>query len=49
VAGLKGVYPIVLGSGKRLFRDSDQVRKLDLVDSKVTGTCGSLLTYRPAG
>jgi dihydrofolate reductase len=42
------VYPIVLGSGKRLFRDTDQVRKLRLVDSKPTSTGGVLLTYRPA-
>jgi dihydrofolate reductase len=42
------VYPIVLGSGKRLFRDSDQVRTLSLVDSKPTSTGGVILTYRPA-
>lgn len=41
------VYPLVLGSGKRLFRDSDQVRKLHLVDSKPTSTGGVILTYRP--
>src|SRR6058998_610353 len=28
------VFPLVLGSGKRLFRDADQVRKLNLVDSR---------------
>jgi len=44
-----GVYPILLGSGKKLFRDADEVRKLDLVDSKPTATGGLLLTYRPAG
>jgi dihydrofolate reductase len=42
------VYPIVLGSGKRLFREADQVRKLSLVDSKPTSTGGVILTYRPA-
>ncbi|HEU4354194.1 MAG TPA: dihydrofolate reductase family protein [Actinomycetota bacterium] len=42
------IFPIVLGSGKRLFRDSDQVRKLRLVDSKPTTTGGLMLTYRPA-
>lgn len=41
------IFPIVLGSGKRLFRDDDQVRKLELVDSTVTTTGGLLLTYRP--
>ena len=42
------VFPIVLGSGKRLFRDVDGVRRLSLVDSKTTSTGGVLLTYRPA-
>jgi dihydrofolate reductase len=42
------VYPVVLGSGKRLFREADQVRKLSLVDSKPTSTGGVILTYRPA-
>jgi dihydrofolate reductase len=42
------VYPIVLGSGKRLFREADQVRKLSLVDSKPTSTGGVILTYRSA-
>jgi dihydrofolate reductase len=41
------VYPIVLGSGKRLFPEDDQVRKLRLVDSKPTTTGGLLLTYEP--
>jgi dihydrofolate reductase len=42
------VFPIVLGSGKRLFREADQAVKLRLVDSKATGTGGVMLTYRPA-
>lgn len=42
------VFPIVLGSGKRLFRDVDQVRHLNLVDSRATGTGGLMLTYQPA-
>lgn len=41
------VYPIVLGSGKKLFSDSDQAGKLELVDSKPTTTGGVMLTYRP--
>jgi dihydrofolate reductase len=44
-----GVYPIVLGGGKKLFRDADDARKLDLIDSTPTTTGGVLLTYRPAG
>ncbi len=42
------VFPIVLGSGKRLFREAAQVKRLSLVDSKATSTGGVLLTYRPA-
>ena len=42
------VFPLVLGSGKRLFADDGQMRRLELVDSKTTGTGGMLLTYRPA-
>jgi dihydrofolate reductase len=42
------VYPLVLGSGKRLFCEYDQARKLRLVDSKPTSTSGVILTYRPA-
>ncbi len=42
------VSPIVLGSGKRLFRDADQTRSLSLVDSKATSTGSLILTYRPA-
>jgi dihydrofolate reductase len=41
------VFPIVLGSGKRLFREADQVTRLSLVDSKPTSTGGVILTYRP--
>ena len=42
------VFPIVLGGGKRLFREADQARELRLVDSKPTSTGGVILTYRPA-
>jgi dihydrofolate reductase len=42
------VYPILLGAGKKLFRDNDQLRKLELVDSSTTSTGGVMLTYRPA-
>jgi dihydrofolate reductase len=40
------VFPIMLGSGKRLFREADRAVKLSLVDSKATSTGGVLLTYR---
>lgn len=42
------VHPIVLGTGKRLFRTYDQVRRLQLVDSQATTTGVLLLTYQPA-
>jgi dihydrofolate reductase len=42
------VFPIVLGSGKRLFREADEVSRLSLVASNTTGTGGLILTYRPA-
>lgn len=41
------VYPIVLGSGKRLFPDDGQLRRLRLVDSEATTTGGVILTYEP--
>ena len=43
------VFPLVLGSGKRLFREADRPRTLNLVDSKTTTTGGVLLTYRRRG
>jgi dihydrofolate reductase len=42
------VFPVVLGSGKRLFRETDRITKLNLVASRATSTGGVLLTYRPA-
>lgn len=36
----------LLGSGKRLFRDADETRRLRLVDSKTTSTGGLILTYQ---
>ncbi len=41
------IHPIVLGSGKRLFREADQPTTLNLVDSKTTTTGSVILTYRP--
>jgi dihydrofolate reductase len=43
------IHPIVLGSGKRVFRDGGPNIPLRLVDSKTSGTGVLLLTYRPAG
>jgi dihydrofolate reductase len=43
------VHPIVLGSGRRLFRDGSATTALRLVDSTTTGTGVLILTYQPAG
>jgi dihydrofolate reductase len=41
------VYPVVLGEGKRLFRDANATRRLRLTDSLATSTGVLLLTYVP--
>jgi dihydrofolate reductase len=41
------VFPVVVGSGKRLFKEGSDAA-LHLVDSTTTGTGVVILTYRPA-
>ena len=43
------VYPVVLGSGKRLFGETNDKKPLRLVDSKVLGDGVAILIYEPAG
>jgi dihydrofolate reductase len=43
------VFPVVLGSGKRLFGDTSDVKALQLVDSKMVGDGVAILIYEPAG
>jgi dihydrofolate reductase len=43
------VFPVVLGSGKRLFGDTSDKKRLRLVDSKVVGDGVAILVYRRAG
>ncbi|MEX2465215.1 MAG: dihydrofolate reductase family protein [Gaiellaceae bacterium] len=43
------VFPVVLGSGKRLFGETTDKKPLRLVDSKVVGDGVVILTYEPAG
>jgi dihydrofolate reductase len=43
------VYPLVLGSGKRLFRDGNPKAGLKLVDSTVSSTGALIVTYQPEG
>ncbi len=42
------VYPVVLGSGKRLFGETSDGKPLRLVDSKVVGDGVAILIYKPA-
>ncbi len=41
------IHPVVVGRGTRLFMDDGDLQKLQLVDSKVTGTGVVILTYQP--
>jgi dihydrofolate reductase len=41
------VFPVLLGSGKRLFADHPDKKPLKLVSSKTVGAGIALLTYRP--
>lgn len=43
------VHPIVLGSGKRLFKDGSDRADLRLVETKMFSSGVVLLTYQPAG
>jgi dihydrofolate reductase len=43
------VYPVVLGSGRRLFREGAAPRSLKLVDATTTSTGVVVATYEPAG
>jgi dihydrofolate reductase len=42
------IDPLLLGGGRRLFRDDGTLRPLRLVDSQVTTTGAILATYAPA-
>ena len=41
------IHPVVVGSGKRLFQEGGDLKRLQLVDSKTTSTGVAILTYRP--
>ena len=43
------IDPLVVGGGKRLFRDDGALRSLRLADSQVTGTGAIIATYAAAG
>ncbi len=42
------IDPVLLGGGKRIFREDGSLRPLRLVDSEVTSTGAILATYAPA-
>lgn len=42
------VFPVLLGSGKRLFGDTQDMKTLKLVESKTVGDGVLILVYRPA-
>jgi dihydrofolate reductase len=41
------VHPVVAGSGKRLFKDGDTLKRMKLVSAKATRTGTVILTYQP--
>jgi dihydrofolate reductase len=42
------IYPVVAGSGARLFHDGQATKHLQLVDSRITKSGVAILTYKPA-
>ena len=43
------VHPVVLGSGKRLFKDESETKVLRLVDTTTFSSGVVILSYQPAG
>lgn len=43
------VFPVILGSGKRLFGETGAPKTLQLTESKTVGDGVSILIYKPAG
>ena len=41
------IHPVVVGPGKRLFKEDGALKKLQLVDSKMTSKGVVILTYQP--
>jgi dihydrofolate reductase len=42
------VFPVLLGTGKRLFGETSDKKRLELADSKVVGDGVAILTYKRA-
>lgn len=43
------VYPVILGTGKRIFGETTDKKRLRLKDSKTVGDGIAILNYEPAG
>jgi dihydrofolate reductase len=41
------IHPVVAGSGKRLFQDGSDLKRMNLVAAKTTGSGVAILTYQP--
>ena len=40
------IHPVIVGRGKRLFKEGSDLKRLKLVDSKTTSTGVAILTYQ---
>lgn len=43
------IDPVIVGGGKRIFRDDGALRRLRLIDCQATSTGAIIATYAPAG
>lgn len=43
------IHPVVVGSGKRLFKGDSGLKRLKLVGSQISSTGVAILTYQPRG
>jgi hypothetical protein len=43
------VFPVVLGTGKRVFGETSDKKRLKLADSKTVGDGVTILVYETAG
>lgn len=41
------VYPVIAGSGARLFTDNSTLKRMKLIDSSITASGVAILTYTP--
>ena len=43
------IFPVILGSGKRLFGDTTDKKTMRLIDSRTVGKGVTILVFQPAG